>query len=133
MKFSAAERTRPTLWDGVVALAVLAAALGLFFLFLTPDGGTVTARITLDGQLVAEYRLDRLEAPVSLPVTGAKYPITLELQPGRVRVAHSDCPGQDCVRTGWVSSAGGQLVCLPNRLIVSLIGGSGPDYDAITG
>ena len=45
----------------------------------------------------------------------------------------SSCPGEDCVHTGWVSVSGGQIVCLPNRLIISVTGSEAPAVDGVTG
>lgn len=133
MKSSAAERTRPTVWDGVVALAVLAAAGVILFLFRPQGGNFLTARIVLDNRLVSELPLSQLTEPVTLDVPGAQYPIAVEADTGRVRIAHSGCPGQDCVHTGWVSRSGGQIVCLPNRLVISVAGSGSPEVDAVTG
>lgn len=132
MKFSAAERTRPTLLDGLVVLAVLAAAGAILFAFRPETGNFLTARIVLDNEVVAELPLSTLTQPVALDVPGAEYPITVEAEPGRVRVLHSDCPSQDCVHTGWVSRSGGQIICLPNRLVITVTGGTA-DADAVTG
>lgn len=132
MKFSAAERTRPTLLDGLVVLAVLAAAGAILFAFRPETGNFLTARIVLDNELVAELPLSALSETVTLDVPGARYPITVEAEHGRVRVSHSECPSQDCVHTGWVSRSGGQIICLPNRLVITVTGG-GADADAVTG
>ena len=117
MRSSAAERTRPTFWDALVVLAVLAAAGSLLFLFRPRSGNFLTARIVLDHELVAEIELTALTGPVTLEVPGAPYPITVE----------------DCVHTGWVSRSGGQIVCLPNRLVISVSGSNAPEVDGITG
>ena len=132
MKFSAAERTRPTLLDGLVVLAVLAAAGAILFAFRPETGNFLTARIVLDNEVVAELPLSTLTQPVALDVPEAEYPITVEAEPGRVRVLHSGCPSQDCVHTGWVSRSGGQIICLPNRLVITVTGGTA-DADAVTG
>ena len=55
---------------------------------------------------------------------------TVTIQNGAIAVTQSDCPGGDCIQTGW--RQGGQpIVCLPHRLVVQLSGGGGPD--AVTG
>lgn len=131
----AADRTKPAGGDIFVVLAVLLAAGVLFFLLLPRGGNFLTAQIVLDGELVAEYRLDRLEESVVLPLEDAAWPITLEITPEGVRVLESSCPGQDCVHSGVIRRAGGRIICLPNRLVVSLAGdgGSVDDIDAVTG
>ena len=92
----------------------------------------MTAQIVLDQEVVTELPLSALTGAVSFDVPGAAYPITVEAEQGRVRVSHSACPSQDCVHTGWVSRSGGQIICLPNRLVVTVTGG-GADADAVTG
>ena len=132
MRSSAADRTRPTPLDGLVVLAVLAAAAAIFYFFRPVSGNFLTARIVLDNELVAELPLSDLTEPVTLEVPGVRYPITVEGENGRVRVLHSDCPSQDCVHIGWVSRSGGQIVCLPNRLVITVTGGAA-EADAVTG
>lgn len=131
----AAERRGPAWGDGVAALLVVLAAGALFFLLLPPRGNLLTAQIVLNGEVVGEYRLDALEEPVRLTLDGAPWPITLEIAPEGVRVAESACPGQDCVHAGQVSRAGGRIICLPNKLVVSVTGGgeATEDFDAVTG
>ena len=131
----AAERRGPAWGDGVIALLVVLAAGALFFLLLPPQGNFLTAQVVLNGEVVGEYRLDALEEPVRLTLEGAPWPITLEIAPEGVRVAESACPGQDCVHGGWVSRAGGRIICLPNKLVVSITGGgeATEDFDAVTG
>lgn len=132
MRSSAADRVRPTPLDALVALAALAAAAAILFAFRPKSGNFLTARIVLDNELVAELPLSALSETVTLDVPGARYPITVEAEQGRVRVSHSACPSQDCVHTGWVSRSGGQIICLPNRLVITVTGG-GADADAVTG
>ena len=99
----------------------------------TAEGGALTASVVLDGETVAEYDLSALDGPVTLTPEGTAYPLTIELTPEGVRIAESACPGQDCVHTGWISRAGGQIICLPNRLVISLAGDADPGFDAVTG
>ena len=120
------------LLDGLGVLAVLVAAGAILFAFRPKNGNFLTARIVLDNELVAEISLSDLDEPVTIEVPGAKYPITVEAEQGKIRVLHSDCPSQDCVHTGWVSRSGGQIVCLPNRLVITVTGGTA-EADAVTG
>lgn len=43
---------------------------------------------------------------------------------GRARIKESDCPDKVCVRTGWIAHPGQVIVCLPNRIVVRVEGGS---------
>ena len=134
VKRPAAERRRPTIGDGVLALLVILCAAALFFGLRPASGNLLTARIVLDGVLVAEYDLNALTSPVGLAVDGGAYPMVIQAEPGRIRVLESGCPSQDCVHTGWADRAGDQIICLPNRLVISLSGAEAQtDFDAVTG
>ena len=133
MRPSAADRRRPVWGDGLVALLVAAVAVVLLFLFRPEGGNFLTATVVLEGETIARYDLSALAGPEELEVEGAAYPITIQAEPGRIRILESGCPGQDCVHTGWASQAGQQIICLPNRLVISLSGGASDDIDAITG
>ncbi|WP_186564210.1 NusG domain II-containing protein [Lawsonibacter celer] len=133
MRLPAAERRRPTLWDAAVVLAVAAAALLLFFQISPSEGNFLTATVVLDGEVIAEYDLSALTDPVSLRLDDIPYPLTIQAEPGRIRIVESSCPSQDCVHIGWVDRVGAQIICLPNRLVISLSGAAEPDFDAVSG
>lgn len=132
MKLSAAERSRPTLWDGLLALLVLCAAVALLLWLRPAQSDTLTATIVLDGVTLGSYDLMAQNSPQTITVD-APWPMELALEHGRIRVTHSDCGSQDCVRTGWAHTAGQQIICLPNRMIISLDGTVHRDFDAVSG
>ena len=132
MRSPAADRRRPTLWDGLLALLVAAAAAALLFFLRPAESNFLTASIVLDGETIGTYDLTGLTEPVTLTVDQADYPLTIRLEPGRVCIGESACPSQDCVHTGRISRAGEQIICLPNRLVISLTGGQ-QEFDAVTG
>jgi len=119
----------------VVVLLIVLTAGALFFLLRPQEGNFLTATVVIDGEQAAEYRLDALDGTVQLALTGAPWPITLEIGPDGVRVLESACPGKDCMHAGRISRAGERIICLPNRLVVSLTGAqdSGGEIDAVTG
>ncbi|MCX7970415.1 MAG: NusG domain II-containing protein [Negativicutes bacterium] len=49
---------------------------------------------------------------------------------GRVAITAASCPDQICVHTPAVSRAGQYLICLPNRLLIRVIG-DGEDWDTV--
>ncbi|MBM6925232.1 NusG domain II-containing protein [Pseudoflavonifractor phocaeensis] len=133
MRSPAADRRRPTLWDGLTALLVATAAFLLLAALQSEPGESLTAAVTLDGEILAEYRLEEITQPVTLTLDELSYPLTLLVEGDGVSILHSDCPSQDCVHTGKITQAGQQIICLPNRLIVSLTGTHDLDFDAVTG
>lgn len=128
---NAAKKRKPVWGDTLVALAILAAAGMLLFALLPRSAGQLTALVTVDGEAVWSCPLKDLKEPVSYTVDGA-YPLTLEVSKDGVRVVETSCPGEDCHHMGWITKAGQQIVCLPNRTVVALQGDD-PSYDAVTG
>ena len=56
----------------------------------------------------------------------------IAVQDGRAAIIRSDCPGEDCVHSGWISAAGRSIVCLPNRAEVRIVG-KVSDVDFVVG
>ena len=119
-----------TFLDWVLLVVLLLLSLGGFVLVkrVMPPGETVV--IEVDGK--GGYRLPLGEDRV----VGVKGPLGITkvvIRDGRVRVEDSPCPQKICVKEGWIRQ--GAIVCLPNRVVVSVTGGKkGPGgvVDAIT-
>lgn len=128
-KYSAVNRQTPTFCDGILALAVIGFALCISFWFRPNTQGPLTATVRLDGDVLMELALENLDKPIQYEPDELNYPLVLEFAPTHVQVLYSQCPGLDCVHQGSITSAGQQLICLPNRLSIALSGGdsSGPD------
>ncbi len=99
--------------------AVLLLGLLVFVLFLIPAGTQgACAEIYQDGQLLHTLSLDQNR---ELTVDG-KYACTVTVRDGAVAVTRSNCPGEDCVHSGWIHSPGRSIVCLPNGLEIRVVG-----------
>ncbi len=124
---------RPIRGDLVVAGAILALSVCLaLLLYRTPGDGPVTAVVSVNGEEQMRINLSAVKDATEYAVDCA-YPLHITAEPGRIRVSESDCPGKDCVRSGWASEPGRTIVCLPNRLTITLESGKGPRFDAVTG
>ncbi len=113
--------------DGILIALIVAVSLFLLYgqLFLTPRA--VTARIYENGIKIAD--IDRGK-DARIPIIGGK--MHIEVRDGSLRIADSNCPGQCCVRGGWINKSGQSLVCAPNRVSIELTGGEDSEYDALT-
>lgn len=123
---------RPTLWDGLVVLAVVLLALGTACLtwLSTGEDGALTAVVTIDGAGADRVPLAAYEERV---YQAGGYTLTVAFSSEGVRVLASDCPSQDCVHTGTIRRGGQSIVCLPARLTVRLEGGGDRGVDAVLG
>jgi hypothetical protein len=95
---------------------VLAAALGLGW---WPSGPTVAAMVRIDGR---EHLVLPLTDARLVPVAGRLGTTEVQIGPQGARVLASPCANQACVRQGWVSHAGAVVACLPNRVVVVIVG-----------
>lgn len=107
--------------DAVLFICVIIA--GIFGLLIFSGGGTAQgAIIRKNGETVMQVNLDKDEV---IRVEN----VTLEVQGGAIRFVQSNCPGQQCVHAGFISRPGSSMVCLPNRISVTLLGQS--EVDAV--
>lgn len=84
-------------------------------------------KITLDNRTV--YILD-LSENREVSVTGPLGNNVIEIRDGRVRMKEAPCPAKLCVHQGWIES--GAIICLPNKVIVTVGGKEDKEYDAVT-
>lgn len=116
-------------WDIVVIVAVVLMAALVFTLFLPQkDASDPCAQIYQDGKLVKTIALTENQ---EFSVSG-KYTNTITVHDGMIAITQSDCPGQDCVRCGWMDRAGRSIVCLPNGLEIRVVAGNS-DVDFVVG
>ena len=144
-------RLSPSKYDLLVVAAVLALAVCLGARFWGNLGaapvqnGGLSVVVEIDGeeadrfpfaQAIREERTYTNNG-ITLTVAGCAI-VEQDAQTGKqtetpgVRVTQSDCPTQDCVHTGQISRAGQSIVCLPARIVITLVGTSA-DYDVIVG
>lgn len=115
--------------DVILLLGVLSAAL-LLWVFRpeqkTEDGAWVLVRIK--GTEYGRYALseDRTE---ELPgVLGTN---RFVIKDGMVWMEEAVCPDKYCIRQGTISKTGQQIICLPNSIIIEIIGGEETGLDAV--
>ncbi len=143
-------KLRPTAWDALVVLAVIVLAAGTaFFQWRGGSSGELTAVVSIDGAEVDRFApADLLEGPRTYHANGYTLTVAMAMDyetpsPGilppkgeaGICVSSSDCPTQDCVRTGILSRGGQSAVCLPGRFVLRLEGGAAEDggVDAVLG
>lgn len=104
----------------VVALLVVALVWSGIALLTREPGSYIEVRE--DGVLVGRYSLS-LNAEYTLG-GGTN---TLVIENGAAYMSSADCPDRTCVNVGRVSFRGEKIVCLPNRIVVTVVGGDGVD------
>lgn len=110
----------------------LADILLVVSLLLVPVRGLLLARHAPSPAAVEVWRDGRFFGRFSLSQeqivqVGQDYCIEIR---GGVRVAETDCPLKLCQQMGWQSLPGRTIVCVPNRVVITIVSGNEPEYDA---
>jgi hypothetical protein len=112
-------------------LVVLIFTLGIVSLValkhLRQPGDSVI--IEVKGQVVQQMDLNTSQ---EITVNGSLGQTTIKIDHGAAQVIHSDCPEKVCVKTGKITHAGEIIVCVPNKVVVKIIGKQKNPFDVIT-
>lgn len=79
------------------------------------------AVVCQDREEIYRIDLDVEEKTREIQLPGVN--VVLQVEKGRIRYLHSDCPDKICINTGWLSETGHMAACLPNRSIVFIENG----------
>lgn len=107
---------------------LLILCLGLSIYLMLPGGEATHAEITTGGKLIktVDLRIDQ-EFTVTTENGGTN---TVTVRDGKIAVTEANCPDHYCMDRGFCSS-GTQIVCLPNRLVITFVGDQ--TIDAVVG
>lgn len=115
----------------VVASLLLLSLTALLIFSLTrvegADVPTAAVEITVDGETVATYSLFDDGTYVLNGGTNA-----IVIEGARVYMIHSECPDHTCERTGKIKYVGQSIICLPNKLSVTIVGESEDAVDFVS-
>lgn len=104
--------------DLILIIVLLTISLVSFlFLKLNKKEGAY-AIIGIDGEEVARL-------PLSVNTTYDLGTNIIEVKDGFVFMAYANCPDQICVHEGKIQTSDRLIVCLPNKITVSIIGDKG--------
>lgn len=85
-----------------------------------PTHGPLSANITIDGKLLHNIELTEDVQEIEIK-TDRGYDL-LRVSEFGIQVIASDCPKKICMSYGQINKPGEIIVCLPNRMLVEVIG-----------
>ena len=98
----------------VLSLASIAGMKGIY-------GGGKHVVVEVDGRHVLELLLD---SDVTESVHGPLGETVVSIENGTARIIESPCPHKYCVRMGSISRRAEIVVCVPNRVFMTIRGGT---------
>lgn len=117
----------------IIISALFAASAGLALLLPRIKHGT-TANIYRGNECVYSVDLSLVTESYTVEFDdGEGHVNTVEIAPGRIRMACANCPDGVCVNTGWTDSPAKPIICLPAKLIIKIAGDAPDGFDAVTG
>ena len=133
------QTTKPTATGGgrkfrndlifITAILVIVAIGAATLFFLRGEGSTV--QVEVDGTVIGIYPLsvDR-EVEIITGENGEELNL-LVIKDGKATVTAATCPDGICAAHRPISREGESIVCLPHKVVVTVIGGSGEEPDVI--
>ena len=112
--------------DYILLAVILAiAAASLFIYQYTGNGQDGFVRVTVNGDLYGTYSLDD-EHEVLIGDS-----VRLMISDGCADVVEALCPDQICVKQKAISKGGESIICLPNQVMIEIIGAKEAELDAV--
>lgn len=116
---------------GALAL-LLVLALGLWWFFWQRGSSERIATVTLDGEVIAQYDLSRIQTTETFTVSDGDNVNVIKVSPAGIAVTSANCPDQICVNQGCRSHGPQPIVCLPHKLSITFSAAAN-DVDAVAG
>ena len=121
------ENTRKRKNDAILiaSLLLILTALALTLLLCAEEGDTVT--VTVDKTVYGTYPLGR---DAEIPIRSESGYNLLIIRGGEAFVENASCPDGICVSHRPIASDGESIICLPNKVVISVSSENNPDLSA---
>ena len=90
-----------------------------------------------DWAVVTVNQKERIRLPLDTDqVTHVKGPLGLtkiEIKKGRARIVHSPCKNKVCIKSGYIRYADRLAACIPNRVVLRIVGKNHRGIDSVVG
>ena len=111
----------------VTVLILLLVVMAIFY--LTRGNGGARVKVTVDGALYGTYSLnENQEIPIE---TDGVITNILIIKDGMADMTEADCPDKLCVHQRAISKTGETIVCLPNKVVVEVLGSEESELDSV--
>lgn len=108
---------RVSVVDIIIVLFVCLVAIGGIIFVNSFKMGGLRAQIRVDGEIYKTVRLTEDKQVIKINDTN-----TIIIEGKNVRMSSATCPDGDCVKQGRICDEGETIVCLPNKVVVEILG-----------
>lgn len=85
------------------------------------------------GKVIRTIDLNKVEKPEEMTIKTDKGNFNLLLiQHNEINIKEANCPHQECVKIGVISEPGEIIVCLPNKVVITIKGQGNKEIDGAT-
>lgn len=106
--------------DGIF-IGILAGVCVIVFIVFSVlyQSHSSTIVITRDGELYGKYNLSQ-DQTIAIENTDHQVTNTLQIRDGEAKMIGADCPDKLCMHQKAISVSKENIVCLPNRIVVTV-------------
>ena len=116
--------------DVLLVTSLLFAAALAFVIFIVAGKDGESVSVILNGEEIATYPLSD-DISVNIPSDGDSFNL-LRIENGEAYIESADCPDQICVHHRKIKRSGESIVCLPNKLVIKVIGEGDSEPDLVS-
>jgi hypothetical protein len=80
-----------------------------------------------NNEILAVYSLNQ---KITKIINGEKGETKITIDNGKVRFSSAPCAKKYCIHQGWINKANQIIICIPNKISISILGGK-KNYDSI--
>ena len=110
----------------LIASLLLVAIISLIVILSTRTKTNLTAKVYVQNDIVETIDLSKKEEK-DYTVHGLNGDLTIHTRNGEICVSKSNCPHQDCVKTGYVGTSNRPIICAYNAVYIVIEGHA--EYD----
>lgn len=118
----------------VIAVVILAGAGGwtIWRQIQQKKSDVGIAEISVDGEVLYTYDLGQTYAvPVQISISEETKDNVIEIGTGYIQMVSASCPDHLCMKTGQISKPGETIICLPHRVVITIVERGTENADAI--
>ncbi|MDU1442483.1 NusG domain II-containing protein [Clostridium cochlearium] len=107
----------------IVSILILS-FIGIYIYKYSIKSDSKIAIIKQDGKIIKEINLSKVDKTETFLIKSdnGKDNNKIKIEKGKISILEATCPDQVCVKAGPISEPGDTIVCLPNKLIITIEG-----------